>query len=304
MTNILKEIKVSIKNPGNLFLSHPRARRFYNDLCDRILAQKHKRRNEIAGRLANPHPQLRIPPEEGFRIVPVPLNCPTVEPLLRRCRQIMADPSKARPKVGKSYLNHLVSPQDLGDLPEFTDFALNHDLLSIVVDYLGELPLVGGIHFWHAHTSSGPWGKSQLYHSDFDDIRQVKVFVFVNDIDMNSGPLTIIPAQISEEIRRKLNNNNNRYGEYISDERIRPLIPPGAEISLTGPSGTTAFVDTSKVLHYGSRVANRDRYMVVIQYLSITNFVYNSLYRFDPYPYAHLVKPQHSEIQKAVLDPT
>ena len=69
----------------------------------------------------------------------------------------------------------------------------------------------------------------------------------------------------------------------------------------TGPAGTVVFIDTSRVLHFGSRVATRDRYVVMVQYLALTNFMYNPFYSFKAWPYAHLARPGMSAAQRAVL---
>lgn len=302
MAKLISEIKTTIKNPGVLFLEHPRMRSFYNNTCDFILSNAHKRRKTIAQSLPPCRGSLKVPDEVGFRVFSPGVNPLNVQPLLQRCRSIMANPNRAIPKAGKDYLNHLVSPKDLAEYPEFIDFALNPDILSTATEYLGELPMLAGVYFWHAHTAPGAWKKSQLYHSDYDDIRQFKVFLFADEVTPDSGPLTLLPAHISEKIRTQLNNNNNRFGEYIDDEKIRPLIPEGVEKPLTGPAGTMAFADTSRVLHFGSRVENKDRYMVVFQFISLTNFIHSPFYKVFPYPYAHLVRPEHTLVQKAVLD--
>ena len=70
-------------------------------------------------------------------------------------------------------------------------------------------------------------------------------------------------------------------------------------MSSLGPSGTIVFVDTSRLLHFGSRVSSRDRYVVMVQYLALTNFMHNPFYSFEAWPYAHLAQPHFTPAQRA-----
>jgi hypothetical protein len=298
MANLLQEVKDSIKNPGALFCSGVGKRAFYKSVSNFLLTPKRARRKALQKQLPPVKSSLRLSPDDGFKILSKEFNFKQLEPLLRRAEAIKSDPANSVPKGSKAHLNHLVRPEDLVKYPEFMDFALNPELLSVAADYIGELPLLGGVYFWHAHPVEQDWNTSQLYHTDYDDIRQFKVFVFVNDIDEQSGPFTCIPARITDRLSNKL--QYNRQG-YIQDKDIRPLLTHNDETIFTGPAGTIAFVDTSRAFHFGSRVSTKDRYMIVFQYLSVTNFIYNPFVRFKPYPYAHLTRDSHDAVAKAVL---
>lgn len=243
-------------------------------------------------------PRFMIDEEIGFRLVPPGDGLRLTAALLDRCHQIIAAGTTVRGRRDKPQLNELVSVQALAEFPEFLDFALAGELLAPVVRYLDDFPILTRLSFWHSHASDQPLGNSQLYHCDHEDIRQMKVFVHVSDVDEDSGPLTVIPARISRAIRKQIGYTCD---EKIPDSVIRPHIPAGSEQVLTGAAGTVAFVDTSQLLHFGSRVASKDRYVVVFQYVSLANFVLSPFTRFRCYPFGHLTRSTHSPLQRGVL---
>ena len=299
MPVMIQEIKKSIKNPARLFTHQEKTRKAYKDFCKLILSNKLKKRNQLIKLLPDTNPELLLSPEQGYKIIPSHLRFDTLKPLIQRCQKIVEQPGTTLKKESKPFREHLVTPTNLVNYPELTDFALHPPLLSIVANYLGELPLLNSIFLWHDRPSQDDLKASQLYHCDHDDVRQFKVFVFISDIDSTSGPFTLIPTHISSEIRGKLQYD----WQYVDDQKMKQHIPPGAEIQLTGPAGTVAFVDTSQVFHFGSRLTDKERIMAVFQYISLTNFLFNPFHRFSPYPYAHLAKPEDSEVVKAVLNP-
>ena len=201
----------------------------------------------------------------------------------------------------KTHLESLVGPDEIGRIPEFLDFALDPLLLSAAAAYLGELPMLAAVDFWHSRTAAGDWQTSQLYHRDLDDERQLKAFLFVSDVDEGAGPLTIVPADASERIGRTLGYRPASGNFRITDDEIRPLLAAGEERALTGPRGTMVLVDTSRVLHFGSRVITRDRYVVVVQYLTPTNYMRNPFFGAEPWPYAHLSPDRAAPLDRAVL---
>jgi hypothetical protein len=120
-------------------------------------------------------------------------------------------------------------------------------------------------------------------------------------VDEGSGPLTVVSADASARVSRALQYRPTSGRVRITDEQIRPLLANGEERALTGPRGTIVLVDTSRVLHYGSRVMTRDRYVVVLQYLTPTNYMRSPFAGAEPWPYAHFSSGRASSLERAVL---
>ena len=72
--------------------------------------------------------------------------------------------------------------------------------------------------------------------------------------------------------------------------------------SIVGPPGTACFVDTSRCFHYGSRVKDEavPRLVTIIQFVSPFSFMLPHDHRRGA-PYRHLVTPDSTELERAVL---
>ena len=105
---------------------------------------------------------------------------------------------------------------------------------------------------------------SQLFHFDYEDLRQVKVFINIFETKEDQGPLTFLPADISHQVQRAIARVLGR----VQDERIYEEGGRNHEVKLTGPPGSGAFLDTSRCLHYESRCNRRDRVGLIIQFLN------------------------------------
>ena len=294
-TRVIKELVV---NPGRAARRWPAAQKAYKAISDAVTVARRRRLRDLASRLPRPGLDLVVPRDTGLRVV-TPGAFPSAARLVARCRTLLD--SQERRAAKKAQLVSLMTPREIGQLPEFVDFCLDPSILGIASAYLGELPILGAVEFWYSRPIEGDYTNSQLYHADLDDVQQLKVFLFVSDVDLESGPLTVLPANVSARVSTAVGYRPASGRVRIDDAQIRPLLSPGEEIVLTGPSETIAFVDTSRALHFGSRVSSRDRYVVMVQYLGLTNYMRNPFYSFEPWPFAHLAQPGHSELQRAVL---
>jgi hypothetical protein len=287
-----------IVNPGRVARRHPRMQTVYKQASDLFTARRRQRLRRLAATLPAPAAALRVADEAGFRVLS-PGVLDSAVPLVARCQRLIGQMPERSAK--KAQLHSLIGPAEVGQYPEFLDFCLDLRVLGTAAAYLGELPMLASVEFWHSTPTGQELANSQLYHVDLDDVRQFKVFLFVADVDEESGPLTVLRADVSQRLGRQLGYRPRSGHVRILDADIHPLLAPSDAQVLTGPSGTVVFVDTSRVLHFGSRVARRDRYVVMIQFLTSTNFMRNPFHTFEPWPYAHLARPSFGAVQRAVL---
>lgn len=259
-----------------------------------------RRLRRLAAQLPKPGPDVRLDPALGFRVF-APGTFPEVQSILSVADRVIANEENvAVPKKGKAHLNHLLARNDMAKYPELVDFALTPAFLGAAADYLNDFPIVTQIFLWHAHAIEQSFSNSQLFHRDHDDFKQLKIFVYLSDVDMDSGPLTVLSASRTREASEKLGYLRSRKPN-IPDEEMAVHVSMSEPLALTGPRGTVSFADTSQVFHYGSRVTKKDRYVMVIQYLTPTNYLMNPFLTFGPYPYAEFARPHHSPLQKLAL---
>ncbi|MBG1270056.1 phytanoyl-CoA dioxygenase [Nostoc sp. WHI] len=146
-------------------------------------------------------------------------------------------------------------------LPEFYTWAREKRLLNIIENYIG-LPIAfHGVHLRKDFNNKHQFG-TLLWHSDSEDRRIIKIFIYLNDVEEQTGPFEYIPRSLTSLF------SWNYFRLYyklwksgymgIDDEEVKSVIPKSAWKSCPGPAGTVIIVDTKNVLHHGT-VRTEDR---------------------------------------------
>jgi hypothetical protein len=139
-------------------------------------------------------------------------------------------------------------PHELLDHPEFLDLALHEDILRAVSVYLGQVPRLHSVELWWSPPNQTVKG-SQLFHYDHRDSRQPKLFVNLNDVSEESGPLHFLSVDQADRFNSRVGYSQER----ITDEQVFSVVNPSDVKTTVGSAGTGFFVDTARCLHYGSR---------------------------------------------------
>jgi hypothetical protein len=145
--------------------------------------------------------------------------------------------------------------------PEVFRFAVSRSVLDLATRYLGEAPLLSLLRLWWTPPNDSAI-QSQLFHRDAADVRQLKFFFNVRQVNAETGPTTLIPAAKSRELIAKFGRRNGR----IADADLERAGGLRHAIALTGPAGSGACVDTSRCLHFGSRGNSVGRLLLMFQY--------------------------------------
>jgi hypothetical protein len=189
-----------------------------------------------------------------------------VAPAIEFARRIQDERSSAELPKEKRELIVLSEPDRYEDAPEFFELALSDQVLQIVTDYLGEVPKLRRIKLWWTPVNTQLKG-SQLYHRDGMNWyqRQAKFLFIMNDVDETCGPFTFIPANVSRRVANSLGSIRDQ--ERVTDELVYQHARPSDAISLIGPAGTGAVVDSSRCFHYGARARGGERLMLVFNFM-------------------------------------
>lgn len=244
---------------------------------------------------------LRIPEDEAFLLVP-PGRFPETADLAAEAQRLEreADLEELR-KRGKDFMLPLLTPPQIGRDDAITRFALREDVIAAVSAYLGVVPILSSMNVYRS--SPGTRDRlvsSQLFHCDGDDTRQIKVFVLCGTVTEQNGPLMLLDAARSKELRDRA---GYRYKDRVTDEDAKRLLGERLELTpVVGEAGTACFVDTSRCFHYGSRVGDEAdaRLVAIIQYLTPYSFMLPRDYRAKA-PYRGLADSSLSELERLVL---
>lgn len=249
-------------------------------------------------------PDLVIPPERGYAVIPAG-RIPEADEIAAATRRLVDAGLREAALDGKKkqLVTGLLPETELTADSPFIRFALRPEILRCVSDYLGAVPLLSNIDVW-ASLPSSEIANSQLYHRDWADLSQVKVFVHGNDVARENGPLVVLDATVSESVRKSTRYRWRGKRYRIDDERMKSLAGEDGR-ELLGPAGTVALVDTCRCFHYGSRLSEpgSSRALCVMKFSLPSAFDKPS----DPRQRArfrHLATPGMSEIDRLVLGQT
>ena len=250
---------------------------------------------------ALPDPAWRIASARGFEVFP-PGAFAEIPQLIADANASLALFEKTGTPATASRKRFLVPVQDPATVTldsAVMRFALREDVLNAVSRYLGVVPFLSTISVLFSDVVKGAPTSSQLHHCDGDDVTQVKVFVYCSDVDPGSGPLTLLPADDSQRVRRSV---GYQYRQRLTDEQVAGVVGSGREVPVLGPAGTAVFVDTSRCFHYGSRVAAEapPRLVTMIQYQTPFSFMVPT-HEQQTLAFRRLIGPQLSPLQRLVL---
>jgi hypothetical protein len=167
----------------------------------------------------------------------------------------------------KKYLVELVRGASIheSDSP-LLKVALDTKLLEIVASYLGLWPSLYSVGAWLNYPIGEPPMSSQLWHRDPEDLKIVKAFIYLVDVDEERGPFCYIPGTQSFGERANI-VPVHRDGMRITDEEMATVIKPEDWIKCTGPAGTMILADTVG-FHRGGYAKNGNRVLITFTYTS------------------------------------
>ena len=161
----------------------------------------------------------------------------------------------------KTFLITILQDDEARAYPELLAFAVSPAILDAACAYFGAVPRLSSIRLWWSPANDTAVS-SQQWHLDPEDDRQLKVFINVGDVDLDQGPLSLLPAEAS----RQLIDKKSADDLHISDAAVEKAGLTDRVVTLTGPAGSGAFVDVSRCLHYGSRHNRRERVVLMLQF--------------------------------------
>ena len=146
--------------------------------------------------------------------------------------------------------------------------ALDQQLLEIAAGYLEMWPTLFSIAAWLNYPTDQPPLVSQLWHRDPEDLRILKVFIYLSDVKEYSGPFSYIPGTqpfgAAVEQARRCGNSLR-----LSDEKVSKVFPPSTWKVCTGNAGSMILADTVGY-HRGGKPTSGVRILATFTYTSTT----------------------------------
>jgi hypothetical protein len=159
----------------------------------------------------------------------------------------------------KPFFANIMTATDVENCNRIMALAEHAAMFEASAAYLGTFPKLRSVGIYVSEKNDSQIS-SQMFHFDNNDLNQIKCFINVNDVGPHNGPFTFLSADKSRALGLPW-----RAGR-VEDQDVFSRVREEDLVSLTGPPGTGAFVDTSRCLHYGSRCREGRRIVLMIQY--------------------------------------
>jgi hypothetical protein len=153
---------------------------------------------------------------------------------------------------GKGGFLITATPQEIERHPALLLWGLNERLLAIVENYIWQPVDYRGLAV-RRDLVGGSQTETRLWHRDQEDLRIVKIMVYVNDVDRGGGGYEYVDRDKLATWR--LGQNTGR----LDDELMTSLVPQSFQHVCSGPRGTVVFTDTCSVFHRGTIAHTEDR---------------------------------------------
>lgn len=146
------------------------------------------------------------------------------------------------------------------ECPSTVDICLDERIISIVYQYLGFYPTIINANIKRNYPSPIPISGTQYFHRDPESKKFLKLFVYLDDVDMDTGPFTYVAtSHVNRDMR--LDHNERHRDDMVAfcygNEKIK---------SFLGQKGTTILADTSG-LHKGLLQKTKQRTMLTCYYV-------------------------------------
>ncbi len=193
---------------------------------------------------------------------------------LRAYTHVLAG-SVARRQQGKTFLADLWPKRPVLDFKNpFLGFILNAKVLDVVNAYMGMYSKF----FMSTLSVALPVGQaapqgSQNWHRDPEDRKLCKVFLYLNDVDENSGPFVYVKESHHHGKFGKIfpQKPPKGYSPVKSGVRLEDFIPKENIVSFTGKAGSVIFCDTAG-FHRGGYALSAERLMFTGGFYSSASF--------------------------------
>lgn len=151
----------------------------------------------------------------------------------------------------------------------FSRFALSPALLNIANAYLRMYAQLRYYNVWYTFATNTAARESQLWHFDREDQYILKIFVYLKDVKIGTGPFTYAPGthRKGPHWNRKPESFTENNVLRTTDEQMNVVIPREKWITATGKKGAVVFADT-RGYHKGGEARDDSRLMYTCMFTS------------------------------------
>jgi len=161
--------------------------------------------------------------------------------------------------------------------PEIFPFVFNDFIIDVAGAYLDCMPALCTCNLRKSFITNLPEGGTQIYHSDPNSPRFLKFFIYLNDVDLNSGPFCYVEGSHTKKFEVNGHNWNKQYNWDLNI--INQIYGEDKVKYLTAKKGDLLIADTNG-WHRGTKPLDNERTMLTIDYACHPEFFEDSGFQF------------------------
>ncbi len=271
----------SIVNKARFHIMRSITNKYMRDSITNSIAKRIGKKGEFSGKsqfVENENSLEKLTSdliEDGIVFLPIKITEETINQLVKDTDSLDChDPY--RKHLGNFKKNNIpdearlasYSREDLTRSQTVMDIANDPVILKIVQEYLGATPTISSIDMWWSIPKEGGAKDAQIFHRDVSDYKFIKLFIYLTDVDKDSGPHLYIKKTVNSPEFRKV----RRY----SDEEIYDKFGKTNVLEIEAPKGTS-FLEDTYGFHKGVPPASKIRLLFQVQYSlnPIFGYTYN-----------------------------
>lgn len=166
--------------------------------------------------------------------------------------------------------------KDLVNNEVVQNILTDKSILKISQDFLGSKPIIDLISMWWSTCFSKEASSeiAQLYHFDMERIKFIKFFIYLTDVDEQTGPHCYVKGS-TKNIPLSVRKDGR-----IDDREIENAYNKEDLLEICGEKGTILAVDTSG-FHKGKKLEKNDRLLFQIELTNSLFGVKNTYYKVE-----------------------
>ena len=142
----------------------------------------------------------------------------------------------------QTHVSHY-SDEAIVSAPHIFKIANDARVLSIVENFLGCKPTLAAIRVWWSTPSTSREPEhAENFHRDIDDLRFIKLFIYLTDVDEYSGPHIYATGSHRKNVLTSVGR--------FPDQEVEAAVGKDSIVQFTGPAGT-CFLENTFGLHRG-----------------------------------------------------
>lgn len=151
----------------------------------------------------------------------------------------------------------IIDQTNIVNIPEIQDLITDPTILTICQNYLKSIPINSQTNLWYSVKYDKIKDQTQKFHQDYDDVKFIKLFIYLSDVTKKNGPHTYIKSSRTNRITPK----DYKVSKRLEDNYVQKIYKNDI-VEFTGEQGTIIFEDTNG-FHKGKAVD--EGYRIILQ---------------------------------------